>query len=82
MNKWKSFTDDVIIMIAENNIKAIFLLLGNFAKEKLKIINNHNRCITCVHPSPLSAHRGFLGSKIFLKINEKLDDQSKIDWSI
>jgi len=80
MNKWKPFTDDVIKMIAENNIKAVFLLLGNYSKEKLKIINNHDRCITCAHPSPLSAYRGFLGSKIFKKIDEKLE--YNIDWSI
>jgi len=80
MDKWKPFTDDVIKMIAENNIKAVFLLLGNYSKEKLKIINNHERCITCAHPSPLSAYRGFIGSKIFKKIDEKLN--YNINWSI
>jgi len=80
MNKWKAFTDDIIIHIAENNINAVFLLLGNYAREKLKIINNNDRCITCAHPSPLSAYRGFLGSNIFKKIDEKL--KYNINWSI
>lgn len=80
MSKWKAFTDDIIIHIAENNINAVFLLLGNYAKEKLKIINNTDRCITCAHPSPLSAYRGFLGSNIFKKIDEKL--KYNINWSI
>ena len=80
MEEWKIITDDIIKMIAENNKNAIFLLLGNYAKEKLKIINNHERCIICAHPSPLSAYRGFIGSKIFKKIDEKLID--KINWSL
>lgn len=69
---WTPFTDDVIKFISDNNPTCIFLLLGNFAKEKLKFIKNHEMVITGVHPSPLSANRGFIGSKIFKKIDEKL----------
>jgi uracil-DNA glycosylase len=82
INKWELFTNDIIKLIAENNKNAIFLLLGNFAKEKLNIINNIDKCITCVHPSPLSANRGFIGSKIFLKVDEKLSEGLKINWSL
>jgi uracil-DNA glycosylase len=64
MKKWEAFTDDVIRYIAEHNKKCIFLLLGNYAKEKSNIIrdlnendnDNNNRCVKGVHPSPLSAN--------------------------
>jgi uracil-DNA glycosylase len=80
MKKWQPFTDDVIKFINDNNKNCIFLLLGNFAKEKSKFINNKDRIIAGVHPSPLSANRGFLGSKIFKIIDEKIGYQ--INWSI
>lgn len=80
MKKWQPFTDDVIKFINENNKNCIFLLLGNFAKEKSKFIDNKDRIIIGVHPSPLSANRGFLGSKIFKIIDEKVGYQ--INWSI
>jgi uracil-DNA glycosylase len=75
---WKDFTDDVIKYIAENNKKCIFLLLGNFAKEKAQFIEDKSRILTCPHPSPLA--RGFIGSEIFKKVEEKLG--KSIDWSI
>ena len=81
LKKWTEFTNDVIRFIAENNKKCIFLLLGNFSKDKIKYIENHDeRCILGVHPSSLSAHRGFFGSNIFIKLNEKLNYE--IDWNI
>lgn len=80
MKKWQPFTDDVIKFINDNNKNCIFLLLGNFAKEKSKFIDNKDKIITGVHPSPLSANRGFLGSKIFRIIDEKIGYQ--INWSI
>lgn len=80
MKDWQPFTDDVIKFISENNKKCVFLLLGNYAKEKIKFITQKDQCILGVHPSPLSANRGFIGSKIFQKIDEKLE--SKIDWNI
>jgi uracil-DNA glycosylase len=67
-------------MISENNEKCVFLLLGNFAKEKAKLINDKSRIVLGVHPSPLSANRGFFGSNIFKEIDDKLG--YKIDWSI
>ena len=70
MKKWEVFTDDVIRYISENNKKCVFLLLGNYAKEKSKIIgigngigngienvtDNDTRCVKGIHPSPLSAN--------------------------
>ena len=51
MKIWRDFTDDVIKYISENNNKCIFLLLGNFAKEKAKFIEDKTRILTCPHPS-------------------------------
>jgi uracil-DNA glycosylase len=80
MKKWESFTNDVINYISENNKKCVFLLLGNYSKNKLKFINDESRCIIGVHPSPLSANRGFFGSNIFIKLNQKIGYE--IDWTI
>ena len=71
--KWSSITDSVIKYISDNHKNVIFLLLGNNAKSKAKFIdiNKHN-IISGVHPSPLSAKRGFFNSNIFIKVNEYL----------
>lgn len=80
MKAWEKFTNDVIKYISENNENCIFVLLGNFAKSKEIYILNKNNIITGVHPSPLSANKGFFGSNIFRTIEEKLCVQ--IDWHI
>jgi len=80
LSKWTAFTDDVIKFISEQNETCIFLLLGNFAIRKMNFIEDKERCITGVHPSPLSANRGFFGSKIFKKIDEKLGYD--VNWNI
>lgn len=83
LKKWTQFTDDVIQFISKNNKECVFLLLGNFAKEKKKFIENNEfneKIIEGVHPSPLSANRGFIGSKIFNKIDEKIG--YCINWNI
>ena len=80
MKLWEKFTNDVIKYISENNNDCIFVLLGNFAKTKDIYILNKNNIITGVHPSPLSANKGFFGSNIFRSIEEKLNTQ--IDWNI
>jgi len=51
MKKWESFTNDIIQYITQNNKECIFLLLGNYSKDKLKFINDESRCIIGVHPS-------------------------------
>lgn len=80
MKKWSPFTDDVIKFIADTNKNCIFLLLGNFAKDKDKFIENKDIIIYGVHPSPLSAHRGFFGSNIFKKIDFIL--KTDVNWTI
>ena len=80
MSIWNDFTDDVISYISKKNKNCIFILLGNFAKSKEKFIENKDRIITGVHPSPFSANNGFFNSDIFRKVEEKL--QQEINWSI
>jgi uracil-DNA glycosylase len=73
---WNKFTDDVIKFISDNNSNCIFLLLGNFAKEKRKFINNQDLIVEAPHPSPLA--QGFIGSNVFKQIEEKLNQN--INW--
>jgi len=80
MTIWSDFTDDVISYISKKNKDCIFILLGNFAKSKDKFIENKERIITGVHPSPFSANNGFFNSDIFKKVEEKL--QKEIDWKL
>jgi uracil-DNA glycosylase len=75
---WKEFTDDTIKFISDNNPDVIFLLLGNNAKEKVHLIKNKNNIITGVHPSPLSASRGFFNSNLFKKVEEILN--KPVNW--
>lgn len=83
---WEPFTDAVIQYILENNHQCVFLLLGNYAKEKSKIISRiytnaadvDARVVKSVHPSPLSAHAGFFNSDIFKQVESKL--ASIINW--
>lgn len=77
---WTDFTDDVIRYVDSNNPKCVYLLLGNHAKNKCCLIKNKENIITGVHPSPLSAHRGFFNSGVFKQVEDKLG--KKIDWSI
>ncbi len=82
---WESFTDRIITLLNEREKPIVFLLWGNNAKEKMKFITNPNHCIlTSVHPSPLSATRGFMGCKHFSKTNDILKSfgQKEIDWQI
>jgi len=80
---WEDFTNKVIQELDKNS-NCLFLLMGSNSKKKSNLITNKNRIVTCIHPSPLSAHRGFFASKIFLKINEKLEDMElpKINWNL
>lgn len=80
MHLWENFTNNVIKYISDNNEKCVFLLLGNYAKSKEKFISNKDNIITGVHPSPLSANKGFFNSQIFMKVEEKLGQP--INWSI
>jgi len=82
---WENFTDKIISLLNEREKPIVFLLWGNNAKEKIKLITNPNHYIlTTVHPSPLSATRGFMGCKHFSKTNDILKSlgQNEIDWQI
>jgi uracil-DNA glycosylase len=80
---WDYFTDNAISALNEDDKPKVFLLWGNNAKKKIKIITNKNHLVlTAAHPSPLSASRGFFGCKHFSKTNDFLEDHGMkpIDW--
>lgn len=71
---WEIFTDRVIELIDQKEEPVVFILWGNHAKSKKKFIKNPKHLIIeSVHPSPLSASRGFFGSKPFSRANEFLE---------
>jgi uracil-DNA glycosylase len=82
---WESFTDKVIQQLNEQRRGLIFLLWGAHAQKKGKIINlDKHKVLSAPHPSPLSAHRGFLCCQHFSKANILLAEQSiqPIDWQV
>lgn len=82
---WEQFTDQIIKMLNEKDETIIFLLWGTPAKRKQSLITNKKHIVlTTVHPSPLSAYRGFLGCNHFKEVNEILINQGRtpIDWQI
>lgn len=84
MSIWNEFTDNVITYISSLKQFKVFLLFGNPAHKKEKIIHNnkYNCIIKTSHPSPLSANRGFLGSNCFSMCNQELENKklTKIIW--
>lgn len=82
---WETFTDKVITQISEHMEDVIFLLWGKPAQQKSTLINaDKHHIFTSVHPSPLSAYRGFLGCKHFSQANSLLRKLGKeaIDWQV
>jgi uracil-DNA glycosylase len=82
---WELLTDYIIKILNEKKEPIVFILWGNFAKEKAKYITNkHHYIITSPHPSPFSARTGFFGSKPFSKTNEflKKNNLKEIDWDL
>jgi len=80
---WEIFTDNLIRKLNERETPIVFVLWGSYARSKKELITNKNHLILeSVHPSPLSANRGFFGSKPFSKTNEFLEKtgQTKINW--
>ncbi len=79
---WEHFTDAVISYVDNLDQPIVFLLWGNDAKAKMKLLKNpKHKVLTAAHPSPLSATRGFNGCKHFSKANEYLEQFDKqIDW--
>lgn len=70
---WEIFTDEIIKKINEREEPVVFILWGNYARSKKKLITNKNHyIIESAHPSPLSASRGFFDSKPFSKTNDIL----------
>ena len=82
---WERLTDYIIKVLNQKEEPVVFILWGNFAKEKTKYITNPKHLIiTSPHPSPFSARSGFFGSKPFSKTNTflKKNGLKEIDWNI
>jgi len=80
---WETFTDAVISKVSDKQKHVVFLLWGAFAQKKEGLIDHTKHLVlTAPHPSPLSAHRGFLGCGHFRKANEYLEKhkRSAITW--
>lgn len=82
---WEIFTDRVISVLNEERRGLVFLLWGAYAQRKGQFIHTDQHCVLkAAHPSPFSAHQGFLGCKHFSKTNHYLERLGKepIDWRI
>ena len=85
---WERFTDRVIGLLAKSPNPMVFLLWGNAAQEKCKnVLSNpasNHLILSAPHPSPLSAHQGFFGSRPFSQINAFLKEKglTPIDWNV
>ncbi|TRZ36647.1 uracil-DNA glycosylase [Niallia circulans] len=80
---WEVFTNEIIKELNKRQEPVVFVLWGKPAQEKMKLIDtNRHRIITSSHPSPLSAYRGFFGSKPFSQINAILEElgTKPINW--
>lgn len=82
---WEIFTDKIIAELNKQHKNIVYMLWGAYAHKKGASINSQNNLVLkSVHPSPLSAHRGFLGCKHFSKCNNYLSKHNltNIDWQI
>jgi uracil-DNA glycosylase len=82
---WEQFTDRIIRQLNDEKQNLVFILWGSYAQKKAAFVDrNKHMVITSAHPSPLSAHNGFFGSKPFSRCNEYLlaHGLEPIDWSI
>jgi len=81
---WEVFTDTVIGHLSKREDPVVFILWGAPAGKKESLIDKRHRILKSVHPSPLSAHRGFFGSKPFSRTNAILSEMGKspLDWEI
>ena len=80
---WETFTDAVVRALAEQREHLVFILWGSYAQRKGAFIDRSRHCVVCsAHPSPLSAYRGFFGSKPFSKANAylKANGIGEIAW--
>ena len=82
---WEGFTDHVVDVLNREREGLVFLLWGAYAQQKGKVIDTRrHRVFKAPHPSPLSAHRGFLGCRHFSQANDYLarNGQTRIDWRL
>lgn len=82
---WQTFTNKIIQLINEKKHHVVYLLFGSYAKGYEKMIDKQqNYIFYAPHPSPLSAHRGFIGSNVFIQANHVLENLGigVIDWQI
>ena len=82
---WETFTDAVIRKLAEERRQLVFILWGSHAQKKGAFIDRQRHLVLAApHPSPLSAHRGFFGSKPFSQTNAYLQQHgtAPIDWQV
>ena len=82
---WEVLTDKVIELLNEREKPMVFILWGAYAQKKAALINERRHCvIKSVHPSPLSAYRGFFGGRYFSRANGFLEivGQEPVDWTI
>lgn len=80
---WENFTDKAIELLSEKHESLVFILWGNYAQAKTTLIDSKKHLVLkAVHPSPLSASRGFFGSRPFSQTNSYLCKEGKpiIDW--
>lgn len=82
---WETFTDRVIRTVNEKDERTVFVLWGSHARKKRALVTNaRHSVIESAHPSPLSAHNGFFGSRPFSRVNSALEEAglSPVDWSL
>ncbi len=82
---WETFTDRIVEILNQQQEGLVFMLWGSYAQKKGSMIDrNKHLVLESVHPSPLSAHRGFIGNGHFSAANAYLEKcgQSAIDWSV
>ncbi len=82
---WESFTDEIIRVVNSKEDRVVFILWGAFAQKKKMLIDaSQHVVIEAPHPSPLSAHRGFFGSRPFSRTNAALVEAGidPVDWAL
>lgn len=82
---WEQFTDAIMMKLNERDVPLVFILWGSYAQKKGAFIDRkRHKVIESPHPSPLSAHRGFLGSRPFSKTDAFLEERGlkPVDWTL
>lgn len=86
---WDAITDAAVAAVAERHVPTVFILWGSHAKKKASRVpalgrSSHHLVLSSAHPSPLSAHNGFFGSRPFSQTNAFLEAHGRgtIDWSL